>query len=248
MPDTPWRLDGANAALTWRGFEAGLDLARPDLGLRIKHWRHVALGNLAPLGFVFPEVETGAVVFDSYQRGLDLIATYAETPSRPFRVQAYWRCVPDPPGDDADAIAIELQLSVQTPLLDCFPIVHTRTMFAAATSLERLQMTSSPPLTAETLSIESVTSGGEAFSAQVSDAPRLVQYIEMLHLADFQSNRIESDEHGWRLEHDLLEPGLEKGVIRRVRVRGVFCAGAINHEFIERIYHAFHAAALPLTA
>ncbi len=247
MPDSPWRLDGQHATLAWHGLQAQLDLTRPDLGLRCEKWNHAALGSLALLGIVFPEVAAASSACDAYTRGLDLIATFADTPERPFRVQAYWRCIAAPVEVDVPAVAIEMQLSVQTPLLDCTPVVHSRSMFNGVAALQRARLSSDVSQTARSVDDDAVTSGGEVFSAQVSSEPQPIQYVEMVHASDLQSNRVQRTAEGWTLEHDLFEPGLEKGVIRRVRVRGLFYAGAADDQFVEHAFHAFHHTALPLT-
>ncbi len=247
MPDSPWRLDGQHAALAWHGLQAHLDLTRPALGLRCEKWNLAPLGSLAILGVVFPELAAASTACDAYTRGLDLIATYADTPARPFRVQAYWRCIAVPVETDLPAVALELQLSVQTPLLDCTPVVHTRSMFNGLAALRRARLSSSFSQSARSVDDDAVASEDEVYSAQVSDTPTYTQYVEMLHASDRQSNRVMRTETGWNLEHDLFEPGLEKGVIRRVRVRGLFYAGAADDQLVERAYHAFHHTALPLT-
>lgn len=247
MSDSPWRIDGQQAMLAWHGLQARLDLSRPDLGLRFEKWNHATLGSLAPLGVVFPEVAAASTTCDAYTRGLDLIATYADTTVRPFRVQAYWRCVAAPVETDLPAVALELQLSVQTPLLDCTPVVHTRTMLPDAPDVRCARLSFGASLANSSTDADAINSQGEVYSVQVASEPRPVQYVEMVHASDLQSNRVQHTYTGWNLEHDLFEPGLEKGVIRRVRVRGLFYAGAPDDVFVERAYQAFHAMPLPLT-
>lgn len=247
MADSPWSIDGQRASLAISNIQARLDLSRPDLGLRIHSWRGVALDSLAILGVVFPDAASGSAPFDAYARGADMIVTYAEREIRPFRVQAYWRFVANVFDDEVEAFAVDLQLSVQTPLWDCAPVVHTRTQLGRVDSLQQARLALAM-LEADDASAEPVlNAAGEVFSAAVSDRAPGVQYVEMIHAQDLQSNRVEMIADGWQLEHDLFEPGLEKGVIRRVRVRGILYAGAADDERVERAYRAFHHAPLPLT-
>ncbi len=247
MAVSPWRIEDQQVALAWRGLQARLNLARPDLGLSVESFDSAPLSSVAVLGVVFPAVAQDVAQCDAYTRVSDLVATYPVATSRPFRVQAYWRCVADPLGDDVAALAIDLQLSVQTPLLDCTPVVHTRTQLNQTAALQRAHLRTMSLHGDASLVNADAARGGEVFTARLAESPRPIQYIEMIHASDLQSHRLDAHDACWRLEHDLFEPGLEKGVIRRVRVRGLFHAGAADEQLVERAYQIFHNAALPLT-
>jgi hypothetical protein len=71
----------------------------------------------------------------------------------------------------------------------------------------------------------------------------------MVHPADFQRDELEWDgRYGgvWRVAHRLFCTNLEKGVILRARVRGVFFARQGDVAAAAECYAAFAAADPPL--
>jgi len=74
-------------------------------------------------------------------------------------------------------------------------------------------------------------------------------YVEMVHPADF--HRIElgcGDEpsRSVRLVHRLFSEPLEKGVIVRARIEGVFCSRRYDARVAAEAYSSFCCGALPL--
>lgn len=243
---TPWRLDGTHATLQWQGLEARLDLAHPELGLQTARLHGAALEAHQLLGVLFDRDAQDDSDCDVYCRQLDLIATYAESPRRPLRVQAYWRAIESPVETEVETCAVELQVSVQTPLLDCLPQVSTCTLLRSAAELKMLPCAAGARHDS-TSAASPLSPGGMALAIALTAGDRPWQYVEMIHAEDAQSASAEQGPGTWRIQQDLFEPGLEKGVIRRVRVRGLFYAGVLDNALVERAYRTFHGAALPLT-
>lgn len=243
---SPWRLDGSLATLAWQGLEARLDLAHPELGLQTERLHGAPLAAHQLLGVLFDRPTHDAADCDVYCRQLDLVATYAELPQRPLRVQAYWRAIESPVATDLETCAMELQVSVQTPLLDCLPQVATHSLMRSAAELKMLPCSAGATLDPKSAA-SPLSPGGMALAIELSAGDRTWQYVEMIHAEDAQSASAEQGPGTWRVQQDLFEPGLEKGVIRRVRVRGLFYPGELDQALVERAYHAFHGAALPLT-
>ncbi len=246
MTSSPWRLEGSQAHLAWNGLEAHLDLAHPESGIQTDRLGGAPIPSHALLGVSFSRSTENASDCDVYCRQLDLIATYAELPERPLRVQAYWRAIAAPVDADVETCAVELQVSVQTPLLDFPPQVATQSVLRTAAELKMLPCAaatwSDPTSAASPLS-----PGGMALAIELSAGDRPWQYVEMIHAEDAQSASAEQCDGVWRIQQELFEPGLEKGVIRRVRVRGLFYAGTLDQALVERAYRTFHGASLPLT-
>jgi hypothetical protein len=197
------------------------------------------------LGVNFPRSATDAADCDAYARGLDLVATYAEIPERPFRLQAYWRCVETPVEGVESLLAFDLELSVQTPLLDCLPHVATVSAVRSLKELRPLEVKGAANDSGNTAG--ALSPGGFALQLEIDVVGQPWQYVEMIHAEDARGGRAEYVDGAWVIEQDLFEPGLEKGVIRRVRVRGLLHPGAPDGDLVQRAYQRFHGAALPLT-
>jgi hypothetical protein len=145
-----------------------------------------------------------------------------------------------------DALAIDLEVSVQTPLLDCLPQVATRSAVRSSAMIETTQVTA-PEAAGTANSASALSHGGLVLSVTAADGGNAWQYAEMIHAEDSRSGSAEMLDGSWRLEHELFEPGLEKGVIRRVRVRGLIYSGTFDRALVEIAYRHFHGSSLPLT-
>jgi hypothetical protein len=253
MPSPVWQLAQHSACLKFGAWEAALNVDCPSGGLR--EWRHdnspldlptallgVALSDVA--------VATGNLE-DVYVRGSDLVATYAATPGRPTRVQVYWRASAKPTLAGLDSLSIDLQISVQTHLLDSDPALNTSSSFQADEILRLLKPT--------------VAEFGRDRLACAEDSPSCVlvrlagsefSYAEMVHPADHRRDTIAaewtSDEppkpiQRYKLTHELFLPPLEKGVILRARVRGVFLPRTVDESTTFAAYSALISAEPPLT-
>jgi hypothetical protein len=71
-------------------------------------------------------------------------------------------------------------------------------------------------------------------------------YAEMVYPGDFTESYIRRSDDGWHTTWDLFPERLEKGVIRRARMRGVFFAGEDLSTALAAFEH-FQASPLPLT-
>lgn len=117
--DFVWQQQGEQAQLVCGPWQARLDASRPAAGLRHVSYQGVPLGESTFLG-VDLEVSDRAVIGECYQRGGDFIVRYPQTKTRPFAVEAYWRA-----GwfeyDGQSYPRIDLVVSVETSLLDSRP-------------------------------------------------------------------------------------------------------------------------------
>ena len=152
-----------------------------------------------------------------------------------MRTQVYWRA-----GSHAqqDAIAaIELLVSVQTSLLDSCPRLVAR----------------SELFVDEVLCIDDTGRAGNRQSPRTSRAGYLFRpagqdfsYAEMIHPADAHGTRLESQavDRGQRVElsHQLFAERLEKGVILRARVLGLWLDRAGDQDAAAKHFQAFLAA------
>lgn len=170
----------------WRGFSPSLS---KQLGVAILK---------ADLGLVAGEQPETLV--DLYQRGVDLVATYAQSPERNFRPQIYWRYVAETVLGH-EVAGLELIVSAQTSLLDSQP----QTIVESSLPVGEWQILSTTP------------------AMLVLWRPRAwsVSYCQMISAEDLAESTEVAAALLPTLRWQLFHERLEKGVIRRGRVRGL---------------------------
>ncbi len=202
---------------------------------------------------------------DVYARDTDLVVTYPPSPDG-VQTQVYWHA----PRVDESAHStappeIDVQVSVQTDRLDCRPAVH---VFAQVMASEVLQCIGTDPRNyrpvhpRDEIAIsppEERCVHGLIF--RLADAE--MTYAQLLHPSDVLTQtkcdgndtvhqtllRRESCGEGARYTctSGLFFETLEKGVIRRARVRGVFVPRENDLEAVAACAERLLAEKLPLT-
>jgi hypothetical protein len=203
---------------------ASFDALSPDLGLG-----EVSFGGtpLAGSRFLGIELEVGepAVLTEFYQRGRDLVVRYAQTDERVFAVTAYWRAGLL----EAERMRhphIDLIVSVETSLLDSRPLLAAKSFLLVAK--------------------ESVLSCPPGYLLGRFDEPG-VSYAEMCHPEDAIIPAVAEAGGGVKVTTWLFGRPLEKGVILRSRLRGLFALRENDHPLAEAALAEFTAEAPPLT-
>jgi len=132
-------------------------------------------------------------IADAYLRGRDLVVTYREPLEQPFNLQLYWRIVDALDG----AAALDLICSIQTPLWEAHPGVTV-----CSSMFETPAVVAGDAL---------ITAGHEKLS-----------YVEATRRSDFEltAAKGQGEVAGayWRFGPQFME----KGVIRRLQIRGAF--------------------------
>ena len=182
-----------DAAYPWRGFELAASKAP-----------HVALLKVQTRAI---DADAPEAMLDLYQRGEDLVATYAETAERNVRRKFIGADI-----DAAhDAAGLEVILSAQTSLLDSQPATHVGSALPPGEAIVLNER--GTPVEFDAQSPRAVLFRPEYFA---------MSYLEMVHPTDFAGVQLENlgglNSVRWR----LFPESLEKGVIRRGRVRGLF--------------------------
>lgn len=245
-----WQSSGNHSVWSRGEFSAQVDLAEPFRGLRSLRVQGATAAALRPLQLNVrnePSGEAG-VLRDAYVRGKDLVGTYAESSALEFLPQIYWRMLE--PAEGGRIAALDLILSVQTRLLDSTATVQSvthvgpgevlRWTIDAAGLLVRegsLERPETIEVTAPTIIL---------FRPAESDW----SYTEMVDPPDFRRWRWEplSDEPGWnQWAWSLFAERLEKGVIRRGRLRAAWLPREGDTEQVRREFADFLNAPLPLT-
>ncbi len=246
MSASPWTLDTSRAQLQLGQLDALIDLEDPAGGLQEIRLDAAPLrANL--LGVLLKQhVETSPA--DTYVRCEDLVATYPPSAGRAMRIQVYWRCHQAP-----DRMAVELQVSVQTDELGIATPVVVVSQLDVVEAVRLSDVTTGQfaplALTAEERQLVPLDGSG-CLLLRLPGSPWT--YAEMIHSADFQQDSISftTSKSGARrasLEHRLFPGTLEKGVILRARLRGVFLRASDAATEVCKDYASFLNSPLPLT-
>jgi len=253
-----WKLQSHLARLKIDRLTANLDLRRPDTGLfglspgeDRSCDAHLLAVQFPPLRYPPSSEGHEFAPTECFARHTDLLASYLASTTWPVRVDALWRA-PSAAPSEGFATAIELVVSVQTERLASRPelVVHSR----IATG-EVLHLIDADSATCQALEpskgdpIDLRPDGGAGcllFRLQGDE----LTYVEMIHPADFRSDQLDRDPEDGRfvrIGHHLFHEPLEKGVIRRARIRGIFLPRK-DDERLAAACHASWAASEPLIA
>jgi hypothetical protein len=161
--------------------------------------------------------------FDWHVRGQDLVVSYGDDASRPLWVDLLWRATP---GDGRQAIvaALDLIVSVRTPLLDSRPRMSVVSELLGDNVRRLIGATSRAftPISLVDSMRMSPAEGPSCVLFQLPDTP--LSYVEMIHPSDFVEDELLRlpAPRALALRHGLFVGNLEKGVVLRCRLRGAF--------------------------
>jgi hypothetical protein len=254
MPHRSWQSREYAATVQLHEFQATANLAQP----------HHGLTDVSVAGQLFPAARLLGIAASStavtacnsptehYVRGTDLIASYEEAGQWPIRVDCLWRATA-PVAIERFLAALDLVVSVRAHALDSHPELAVSSVLPAneVLRLQSLGPDGWAPLclttaTSTTIGPDSGT-GCLLFRMPGSD----LSYVEMVHPADFQCDEFPRDESREDIvctTHRLFRTNLEKGVILRARVRGIFLKRSDDRKIAAQCYAAFAGADPPLGA
>jgi hypothetical protein len=254
-----WRLENGSAFLSCGALEARVDLARPDLGLSDVKILDRPLNGARLLCVEAPDTaQLNAAAIDVYQRGADLVATYAASDAWPFRLQVYWRVWI---GQFAPAIAaVELIVSLQTQLLDTVPRLFASSQFPPADVYQLVDASRGNFVRREPIAT-SMSNVASACDCTLFRPLSLAWTCgEMTHpqgavMSELVPERVDAEvaaphsaeDVGLRLSHQLFAERLEKGVILRARVLTAFVERSDERRSLASIYRDYAASDPPLT-
>jgi hypothetical protein len=253
-----WSLQRTIGAIHGKQVSGRVDVARPDRGLGELQFRgRRVLGELFCLQREIASAEDHSEeplsnggwplkVADSYVRGDDLVVSYHPAENWPYSPQVYWRAAAL--SHEKVIASLSLWISVQTHLLDTYPLISLSSHLATTELLLVANGTagSDSKVIACDCSIE-LESGTCCLLRRLADAD--LSYAEYMPASDFQALRIRTGSRGeWQVEWRLFADFLEKGVIRRARMHGVFLPRQDDLEIAVSCCEAIEREALPLTA
>jgi hypothetical protein len=243
-----WELHDTGARLESAELSGSLDVAQISAGFSKVLFRQQNLAGLQILQVMLPEndgVEPPGLV-DVYSRGTDLIATYRLPGSTASEVQIYWRFVREP---DLGLAGLELIVSVRTDVLYSDPRLQVGNQLPSDSAVRLADATQGR---FDDLEIPEAAHG----ETRARDSAQAVLYalndgrtglLEIAHGADIAQTRIDRiDAHRFRSSYDLFEDHIEKGVIRRARMRSM----VLPHDNVRgaavECFRRFADAAVPL--
>jgi len=240
-----WHLDSTTAVLCTPLLTARVNLLDPRVGLSQLVFKDATIIGTV-LG-VSPGSNGGPSkndLSDVFVRGNDLVATYAETDDRPFSLQVYWRVSSGEQG----SLLLDTILSLQTDLLESFPGVAVETTLSATsawflseneTAVTELSFTANTPIALPTDRADSLLLRSEG---------RHWSYAETTHPKDRGDSQIvRANDEEFQLQRQLGGRFLEKGVIRRLRVRGVFLPRENDEKLARQSFASLATDQPPLT-
>ena len=250
MQSRPWKLEKHIARLQFERLSATLDLTRPAEGLVELHLPTARTAGAALLGVAIPSfpADNPDSLIECYLRGTDLVAAYEESPQWPVRVDASWSAT-SVTISGLSVWVVQLMVSVRTGLPDSRAELVVQSDVPTAEVLRLIKP--------EEVRYQSLPSAPTAMRPEEGPGCLLFRlpqpdfsYAEMVHPADFQYDELTTGRRhdgSMRLAHRLFSERLEKGVIRRARVEGVFLPRSDDQQVAAALYTAFAAAEPPLT-
>jgi hypothetical protein len=218
----PWFLQGSQAKLACGALLGEIDLEQPMRGLHnLRLFVETVDGWLMGINVV----EDGAndepwQPTDVYTRGNDLVATYREPLGQPFTLQVYWRVLPL---KNRQSAALESIVSIQTREWEAHPQVTLTSALAVHSAI--------------------LKNGGVIYRSNHDWA-----YVEAAPPGDFISLSCGSTAPNLRAaQWSYGNQFMERGVIRRLRLRGAIVPIAEAEDAVEKIGADLIAEPLPLT-
>jgi hypothetical protein len=242
-----WRVDGSCGHLTCGPLEAVASCDAGGHDLVVTKWNGQPASDIALLGSAGPTEIVGSLeIAERYVRGADLIAVCNPTGKYQIATQVYWRA---DLYEQQTIPSVELMLSTRTDLLDSVP-TWTVTSFLGgakrfyARGLNRPQF---DDISGEARKFDPVVSREHLFVFRLEALG--LSYAQMVHPSDFVSARATyRGDQPFGLEATLFPEHLEKGVIRRGRIRGWFLPVGDDLETAVKLARHFVDEPLPLTA
>jgi hypothetical protein len=218
-----WFLQGSKAQLVCGVLMAEVDVERPALGLRNLRLPLEAIDGWL-MGVDIHDAPQSSdqrwQPADVYTRGRDLVATYREPLGQPFHLQIYWR-VCEPKGFESGSL--EAIVSIQTREWEAYPSIT----LTSALNVSHAQL----------------HQGGVNFLSRHDWS-----YVEVSPIGDFEASVDRIDSRLTQARWTYGKRFMERGVIRRLRLRCALVPIGNAEDAIERINAEFASAPPPLTA
>lgn len=230
--EIPWKLVGTTAILDNKPLRLSVNVDEPTQGIHDIQIRDQSLSGFRILTVNLPGNGEPEPVADHYVRGNDLVATLLQLPGRTFRPQFYWRAL------TGDVPGVELVISVQTNLLASEPQISVGSTLSNCAVYCR-----------EGSSYQEVDASKNYDSSVVLFRPKDTDfsYVELIQPSDRDDLRIHIDGDAVSTRFDMFCHDLEKGVIRRGRLRSMFVPRENDEDIATELMADLERAPAPLT-
>ncbi len=241
-----WSVREGRALWESKLLQAVVDLSRPARGL------HDVVFNARPLPatqLLQMQLETrlngpGPRLVEAIHRASDLTAIYAETEGQPIRTQLQWRVSESM---EPLRVVVDFIVSAETSQLDSDPRIRVSSTVGGGPWRQLRKAGAEHQFAGLDDTVE--LSGCSAGVHVVPIANAGVQYAQLLLPSD-ETSVIHShrQSNGTCTLHTVMfRERLEKGVIRRVRIRGVMSECELDVRLAAQWAEQLRAAALPLS-
>jgi hypothetical protein len=243
----PWEVTGQIAKISCIGrhsqhrWTCQFDLTQPHLGLAVhRHAPEAGAGDWHLLK-IRPAPAHACTVDDWFARGSDLMVRYAQSETERFAFQIDFRRVPEEQLGECDC-GWDVWLSVQTQLLDAHPALEVSHAIPGGqwSVLPGSGGLGAQPQVGALFSKTQL--GCMAMLVHPSDQPQ-TEWLTPVGQSG-GSVPMQQDESGVRLLGDFME----KGVIRRARLRCLWSGQPLSAEQLADCMAEFAECPLPLTA
>jgi hypothetical protein len=255
-----WQLQGNQASFLVSGYQGTVDLTVPQNGVVLVCQETRCM--LSPILGVSLADAQRVRIQDSYTRLDDLVATYPQTSHRPFNIQLQYRIfnggqldstqpVFGLGGKSDDLLLMEQWISNSTYLLDSHPQIDLELFPIYHDSIDSIQVWQD--IDGEFTPLATAQSDGANIAAVVSQPiesmPALAVLVHPLDQsdADFSIRGSEDSDVVGVAMLRMFDRFMEKGVIRRARIRLIVSKEAISDELLQMHYADFAKSPLPLT-
>lgn len=247
---SPWKIANNSITCSPGEWSLELDLTCPTRGLNVAHdgktvWSILGVG--VPSGHEL-------AIEEAYARGDDFIVRFDQSDKDPFEFQLNWRLLPSE--NDEQEVAgqppgIELWLSVQTDDLNSQPVLE---LFSQPTTTCDWTLITAQEMTND-LDFECCKNTGISNASSLELAAILGATSEndchvawLIEPTDQQHVTLKSEPADNRQRISLFDHFMEKGVIRRARMRCYFSQTPFTATQLLEVYRQFANSPLPLTA
>ena len=245
-----WTITGQQAHLQTLDLSGTIDLSTPGTGLHQLCLADHRLAHMQLLGIARDGCTIEAFPLQApYARDNSLIICYGDREDPSHQLQLQWRCIPPEPGLFMGGL--ELILSFETPSQINLPKwttmtqVSQRDILLAVNDSEQpwISLNENPEVHESTLS--ALGNGTRMILCRFPE--QQVSYVEMTHPAEPSLAILPSTEQATTLWGSRTpDRPLEKGVILRRRVRGMFLPLEKDTVLAGTAYAQFQALAPPL--
>jgi hypothetical protein len=256
-PKHLWRVTPEQAQFDSPTFRVQLNPTQPCRGASVQPLSDNALSDLDRLGPLFqlapPWGEREETLSDLYGRVEDLVITYEQQAPGTVRPQVYWRILSP---SNPKRLGIEYVLSMQTDRLESTPSCGVVSQVLGPAEVRYASHIKNAESFESWGSLNQQSDSASSFAAAeglpcVLFRPAGVEwsYLEMLYPGDFTQVEFlpDSSPAGIRIRWQLFAESLEKGVIRRARLRGFVIPREKDLEVARQLWSDFLVSELPLT-